>query len=251
MVTPDIKIAMTVVAGAIVATIATALAQLGGSDPWGALMPLLRLACACAPRSPLRASCALQSAECNALASLPAEQQGWQSWMRHCSLQWVWRWHSLAALRYAQCCVASARQSVLALAACTVQLFLCYFSHRSLLRADPSKEPDVFESVSYQHCRLFQFKVMLSCFQLCRWGQLEPPECAGSAGGRSGIIAPHRAACSAVVRARKADIPSTAGEAPVAAPGMLLARDGDHADWAHRASLAKKLCCMGAASPGT
>lgn len=39
MVTPDVKIAMTVVAGAIVATIATALAQLGGSDPWGALMP--------------------------------------------------------------------------------------------------------------------------------------------------------------------------------------------------------------------
>ena len=49
MVTPDVKIAMTVVAGAIVATIATALAQLGGSDPWGALHALLTLACACPP----------------------------------------------------------------------------------------------------------------------------------------------------------------------------------------------------------
>ena len=51
MVTPDVKIAMTVVAGAIVATIATVLAQLGGSDPWGAPMPLLGLAHACTPWS--------------------------------------------------------------------------------------------------------------------------------------------------------------------------------------------------------
>ena len=51
MVTPDVKIAMTVVAGSIVATIATVLAQLGGSDPWGAPMPLLGLAHACTPWS--------------------------------------------------------------------------------------------------------------------------------------------------------------------------------------------------------
>ena len=36
--------------------------------------------------STVHASCALQSAQCNALAPLLAEQQGWQSWMRHCSL---------------------------------------------------------------------------------------------------------------------------------------------------------------------
>ena len=59
MVTPDVKIAMTVVAGAIVATIATALAQLGGSDPWGALMPPETGTCM---HSPDLASCALQTA---------------------------------------------------------------------------------------------------------------------------------------------------------------------------------------------